>query len=202
MRTREDAIRSTRRYIASALGSPPWRVRMDMDGRFKRPTALVQLPNPAGWTPGGVDTVRGTAAITVQLFPEIGTTSSESKILAERAADLLSDALLLGVPDAHDPTVVGHRELIPLWDYTDTEGNPLPLDEGPQSIATKRTPRDFLIVAPGWTFQTIAEAPDDQLYTTIGELRVQWFRNARLISDGPVLKEVFVDPVPDVTITV
>lgn len=191
MRTREDAVRSTRRFVASALGSPPWRVRMAMDGRFRRPTALVQLPTPSGYTPGGVDTVMGEAALTLQLFPTEAATASASKMLAERAADLLSAALLLGVTDSVDPTVRGYRELIPLFDYTDEHGNPLPL-EGPGGVATRRTPKDFLKVRPGWTFQTIPEAPDDQLFTAICELRVQWFRNARVEPGDVVLADLDV----------
>lgn len=163
-----------------------------MDGRFERPAALVQLPTPAPWLPGGVDTAMGTAAMYIQLFPEIGATGSESKLLAERAADKIVNALLIGIPDAHDPTVRGYRERIPLWDYTDSTGKPLPT-EGPRSRATKRTSKDFLIVRPGWTFQTLPMAADEQLFTAICDLRVQWFRNARLLSDGPVLKEVRLD---------
>jgi hypothetical protein len=189
MRNQEDAIRSVRRYVGSALGSPPWRVRMRMDGRFQRPTALVQDTSPAGWTAGGVETVAGGMQLSIQLFPPIASSGTENQLLAQRAADQLSDAIIMGVVDAHDSSVRGYRELIPLWSYTDEDGDPLPLG----MRATKRTPKDFLRVMPGWSFQAIPEAPDDQLFVALGDLRVQWFRNAGLAEDGALLQSVPID---------
>lgn len=192
MRTREDAIRSTRRYVASVLGSPPWRVRLGMDARFKRPLAMVHTPIPSGYDHGGVDTALATLEIVVQMFPLEGDSPTESRMLAERAAEKFGAALLLGAPDAVDPTVRGYRELIPLWDYTDEDGEPLPL-EGPDSVAVNRTERDYLKVMRGWTVQTQPEAPDDQLFVSIANLRVQWFRNARLRSTGMLLTDVEIE---------
>lgn len=195
MREREDAIRSVRRYVSSALGSPPWRVRFEMDARFKRPFALVNPPPTGGdVTVDGVSSARQQLPLVIQAYPEepdakgpAGT--SEARMRAERAAELITQALLVGVVDGVDPEVRGYTHRIPLWDYHDDAGEPLPLD-GPQSVATRRHAPDYLWVADGWSVYVQPEASERQLFVAIANLRVQWFRSTQLAPTGPPLETV------------
>lgn len=193
MREREDALRSVRRYVASALGSPPWRVRLAMDARFRRPFALVSTPVASPLTQAGPGTLREDLPIVVQLYPGMPGAgpmrATEARLLAERAGELLTQALAIGVADSVDPAVRGFTGRIPLWDYHDEAGTPLPL-EGDASVATRRFTPDYLWVPDGWTVHVQPEASEDQLFVAIANLRVQWFRSSRLRSAGTTLQSV------------
>lgn len=205
MRTNEDAIRSVRRWVASALGSPPWRVRLAMDGRFKRPFALVDTPTQRSDSQAAAATVLHDLPIQIHLYPlvpddPVNVRASAARLIAERAGELLTTALALGVVDAADPTVRSYYGRIPLWDYTDADGNPLPLEstaaDPMASVATRRYAPDYLWVPDGWTVRVMPEASEDQLFVVVANLRVQWNRNAHLRSPGTTLTSVQIETGP------
>lgn len=187
MRTYEDALRSVRRYVFSAMGGKPWRTRTEMDARFKRPFALVDAPTPSPMSQAGPSSMRQALPITVQLYPPPPTAgenrNTEARMLAARAGELLTQALTIGVADIEDPTVRGYFHRIPLWDYTDDLGNPLPFD-GRASVATKREHCDYLLVDDGWSVHTRPEASEQQLFVAVATLRVQWYRSTLLKATG------------------
>jgi hypothetical protein len=199
MREREDALRSMRRFVFNALGGPPWRVRLAMDGRFKRPFALVSTPTPGAVQQAGPSAVRQDLPVIVQLYPALPgdgpSRATEARLLAERAAELLTQAIGVGVADLEDPTVHGYQQRIPLWDYHDAEGTPLVLD-GPDSVAVQRLRPDYLWVADGWTVHVQPEASEDQLFVALANLRVQWYRSSRLRPQGELLQSVQIDAGP------
>jgi hypothetical protein len=193
VRSREDALRSVRRYVWSALGGMPWRVRLELDGRFKRPFVLVSSPPAGPLVPGGPGSVRQALPLLVQAYPVLPPAgpmrTTEARLRAERAGELLIQALTIGAADIADPTVRGYHGRIPLWDYTDDDGEPLPL-EGEGAVATRRFYCDYLSVDDGWTVQVQPEAAERQLFVARLNLRVQWFRNARLRSGDVTLQRV------------
>jgi hypothetical protein len=188
-----DALRSVRRYIASALGAPPYRVMLTPEpGRFKRPYAIVAAPSGVAEAPGGVDMVQLSMPIVVHVFPLPGERSSVTRILCAYVEQQLHDALAVGMPDALVPSVRGYRQLIPLWNYNDPDtGVGLPL-EGEPAISTARGGRDYLRVANGWNVETRPEVSDEKLSVVVAEFRVQWNRPTRLASDGSLLQTVQV----------
>lgn len=189
MRLDEDAQRSVRRWCASMFGQP-WRVRLDMGNqKFKRPFVLIDTPVGRTMPAGGVDTVRPTMPVVIQAFPVEFVDPFAAKMEAERAGEVIKNAILIGVQDALDPTVRGYRQRIPLWDYMDEENVPLPL-EGEGSISMRRTPRDYLEVVDGWSVEVLPEASPDQLWNVNVVMSVRWFRNAREPLGGPALSEV------------
>lgn len=199
MREREDALRSMQRFAFNALGGPPWRTRLAMIG-FRRPFALLNAPVPAADARVGAETVRDSLNLVMQLYPELPTPGPlravEARLVAERAAERMIRALRAGVPDLRDPTVHSWQNRIPLWDYHDATGAPLPLS-GPESIATRRNAPDYLLVDEGWTVHVQPEAGEDQLFVALVNVRVQWLRSARPITrpgvDGPLLERVEID---------
>ena len=204
MRTAEDAIRSVRRYVAAALGSPPWRVMLAAEeGRFRRPYAVVTNPTGRRTERGGAaDTELKSMPVVIHLFPpavdDAGDPfrASEAKLVAERAAHMVEHAISVGIEDPDPSTSVrGFRLLIPLWDYRDATGAWLPL-EGPGSTATLRTPRDYLRVEDAWTVEVQPEQSEDQLYVVVVNLRVQWYRGTRLPVTGKLLAAGHVHTTP------
>lgn len=217
MRTREDVLRSMRRYVAACMAAgakaeeSKWRVRLEGDASFRRPFALVSSPVRSSVQPMGSAAARETMPIQVRLFPEQPPagpgTGTAARLWAERAAARLELRLMVGAPDQADPDVRGYAGRIPLWDYTDADGEPLAL-EGPESVATRRTPRDFLELMDGWSVHVQPEGPDAQLFVGIADLRVRWWRATRPTAalvvggdglpvpeqpGGTVLEEVYVD---------
>jgi hypothetical protein len=190
-RTYEDALRSVRRYVAAALGSPPWRVLLAADpGRLEVPYAVVNEPD--GFTQGrnGVETDQLSMPVVVMAYPEQGVRPSESKLAAIRVATVLQDAITYGVPDAAVPSVVGHRQMIPLWNYA-PEDAPLPINHQ-SGNASDRGAQDYVRVADGWSVRVRPEASEDELFVAVLQMRVQWFRGAGLRSTGRVLRDVLI----------
>lgn len=205
MRTQADALRSVRRYVTSALGSPPWRVALSME-RFKRPFAFVNDPAQGPVQMAGPSSVRQSLPVVVQLYPPLPgdgvDRAAASKIAAINAGELVNQALMVGVPDAATevlraadpelPVVRGHYRRIPLWSYEYPDGSPLPLD-GDESVAWERFHCDYLWVDDGWSVQTRPEASEDHLFVAIVNLRVQWFRSSALRSAGMTLQRVQIN---------
>lgn len=198
MRQTEDVLRSLRRYVASAMGSPPWRVRLAMDARFQRPFAMVSAPTAVQSAGAGPSTYRDDLPFVIQLYPVEPSTAgpmrtTEAKLIALRAAEQLKQSILVGVVDQTDPTVAGAQCRIPLWDYHDEAGEPLPL-EGAESIATQRFGPDFMwVVEDSVTADAKAEASQQQLFVGLVNLRVQWFRSSQVQSGGTALESIQFD---------
>lgn len=190
MRSYEDALRSVRRFVFSAMGGEPWRVRTEMDARFKRPFALVDAPTPSPMSMAGPSSYSQALPISVQLYPvepaDGPNRNTDARMRAARAGELLNQALTFGVVDVADPTVRSQRQRIPLWDYSDDAGDPLPYD-GAASVSTKREHCDYLLVDDNWTVHTRPEASEQQLFVAVANLRVQWFRSSALRSRGTPL---------------
>jgi hypothetical protein len=190
VRTPVDALLSVRRWVASVLPGPPWRVLLAADpGRVERPYAIVAPADGATGQHDGPAAVRETLPLVVHAFPDVGSRPSGSALIAQRVASALDWAVRAGVPDRGAPAVRGFKQRIPLWDYGGVNPDALDSEDALDSSAfvPTRTPHDYLLVADGWKANVQPEADEGQLFVATLELRVQWFSPTGLRSVGTEL---------------
>lgn len=194
MRTQPDALLSMRRWVASILPGPPWRVLLAGDqGRVQRPYAIVAPADGATVTQDGPQVMKHLLPITVMAFPQAGSRPSASRLLAERVAAAFDLAIRAGVSDYADAGVRGHTRLIPLWDYGGVNPDDYTDEAALDTAATFRLAPDYLRVSDGWKASSQAQADEGELFVALLEARVQWFSPAGLRSDGKLLSTVRTD---------
>ena len=98
MRTRADALRSMKRYVALALGDD-WEVRLyDEPGTFDTPFAVVAKVGPSLYD-GPAHTTDIVQPMTVHCYPDASkvTTIEDSLLAAEEVEQLLYQAFRVGI---------------------------------------------------------------------------------------------------------
>lgn len=180
MRTPLDALRSTKRYVALALG-PDWEVRLAVEkGTFNRPQAqIIQIPSvqtfTESWHVTRIQTVHQ-----VMAYPAAGQTAEDSLANALDAVELLAEAYT-------GPGVgAGYTARVPLYDYA---GIPL---LGPESAALEsdRKYNDFMKLEQPPNFTPYQDPQDEMLWSVMGNITMSWLRNAAVRSGGPTAVSV------------
>jgi len=150
MRTSVDALRSLKRYVASALGDD-WEVRLSVDeGTFARPQALLQAAGSPVTLQGTQHTVDVQAPFVIYLYPESGSTHIESLISAGDAEELLFDAFHVGSGAARPLRV-------PFYDYAGKLGSVAAFDTEKQLVTVTGAPTggSFTLTFSGQTTDSL-----------------------------------------------
>lgn len=187
--TLDDRHRSIRRFLMNALGSPPWKIRTERQPvqDEERPVAVVEAPTPAATTRSRTSVPQGNVekqqTFTLTLYPALAETAAESRLAAAAAAELLADAIGVGLvwgPDdeGHDDgDLLTAPEMLPVYDYEDV----------PVKGAGRAGPEE----AYGWLRVDdypvgMIQDPEDVLrYTVTCSLRVSWEEAGRERKDAP-----------------
>lgn len=187
MRTPLDALRSTKRYVAIALGDT-WEVRLAVEkGTFNRPYAQIfQIPSiqpfTESWHVTRIQTVHQ-----VMAYPAPGATAEESLANVLDAVELLAEAYT-------GPGVgMGYTARIPLYDYA---GVPV---TGPQSgvLETARKYNDFMKLEQPPNFTPYQDPQDELLWSVMGNITMSWLRNAAVRSGGNTAESVTAEYEPE-----
>lgn len=181
----DDLIRSLRRYVSLALGSPPWTVRTERQPvrDDERPVAVCE---PAS----GVTTGRARRSIpqgdvdklqafSTMAYPAMADTARGSRLAATECAQLLDDAFTFGLVDEETGVDIGGPLMLPVFDFED-----VPV-EGPDR-AGPAEPYGFARV-DDLTVRPVQDAVDHLRYTVACDVRLSWSQGGRLRPDAPVV---------------
>lgn len=179
-----DRHRSLRRFLMNALGAPPWTLRTERETvpDEGRPVGVVEVAAPVttrrtrhAIPQGDVERVQTFA---VMLYPELLSTAAESREEAERVAQLLDDAIEVGLVDDAGELLTGPSR-IPVYDFAGV----------PVKGAQRAGPADGY----GWLWVEDApvralQDPDDSLrWTVTCDLRVSWTQGGRVVAPAPLV---------------
>jgi hypothetical protein len=171
----DDRHRSLRRFLMNALGSPPWRLRTERQPvpDEQRPAGVIEALATAttrARTTLPQGNVEKAQTFPITLYPEVGATGAEARLEAERVAQLLEDAITVGlVLDDGEPYT--YPERIPIYDYA---GVPVKGAEraGPDAPYGWLWAEDFPV-------QAVQDPEDPLRWTVTCPLRVSWEQAGR-----------------------
>lgn len=182
-----DQQRSIRRFLANALGSPPWTVRV---GRARvadddRPVAVVELAAPAvtlqarSTIPQG--DVQRQQTFALALYPPLdGVEGPLSEPAASQqaasVAELLSDAITIGLV-FDDGALLSPPLQVPVYDFADVRLTG-PTRAGPDE------PYGWLQV-DDYPVRPIVDPDDPRRWTVMCDLRVSWWQGGRIGTPAP-----------------
>lgn len=192
----DDRHRSLRRFLMNTLGAPPWVIRTQREPvrDEDRPVALVEAATPTGpGRPARVSIPQGNVervqTFALVLYPALMTTPAESRLEAEKVAQLLEDAISVGLVNT-DGSRLTAPERIPVYDF--------------EGVAVKGAARAGPAVAYGWLWVEdfpvrALQDPDDPLrWTVTCPLRVSWEQAGRAVPPAPTVGRMprTFDPTP------
>jgi hypothetical protein len=183
----DDIQRSIRRYVAMALESPPWKVRVERrEVRDEERPVGVVLIGPVTPLRARSSLIQGNIEeampVTVNLYPAIAEGSADdirtSRLEAAKLKALLADLMTIGL------TVTSEEEgrvrnwagpmTLPLWDYDD-----VPVTGKDKAGPTN--PHDVLWIIPGSLTTSAIQDPDDShRWSVIASFRVSVERPGRV----------------------
>jgi hypothetical protein len=183
MRTKWDAYRSVRRYVASALEETrgeQWEVLFGDDrGDLSFPFAIVEMVEATPIS-GPATYADVTQPMQVTLYPE----PQESVELGMKAALDVEESLFQAFRVGHGE---GAASRVPLYDY-----NGVSLDE--ESFA--RGEHDYLRVED-FTTRLLPDVPDPRRIAVVAGFRVLWRRRGRVPSGSQRVADVRLEQVPE-----
>lgn len=172
----DDRHRSLRRFLMNALGSPPWTIRTERQpvADDDRPVAVVEPATP-------VVTLRSRTSIPqgpierqqtfgVVLYPALGTTAADSRLLAAAAAEALDRAIMVGLVE-DDGSLLTAPEMLPVYDF--------------DGVAVKGSTRAGAAEPYGWLMaedypvRPLQDPEDPLRWTVTCDLRVSWEQPGR-----------------------
>lgn len=181
----DDRHRSLRRFVMNALGSPPWTVRTERQpvANEERPVAVVEASTPMVTTRARTSIPQGDIerqqTFGLALYPQLGASPAESRLIASQAAELLIDAIGVGlVTDVG--ALLSAPEMVPVYDFA---GVPV---TGPG--------RAGAAAAYGWMrvedfpVRAIQDPEDPLLWTVVCDVRVSWSQGGRVAPPAPVAR--------------
>jgi hypothetical protein len=181
----DDRHRSLRRFVMNALGSPPWIVRTERQPvpEEQRPVGFVEVSTPAVTISSRTSIPQGNVekqqTFAITLFPEGAETAAEGRLIAEEAAELLSQAITVGlVTDDDPPELLTAPEMLPVYDFAGV----------PVKGAARAGPEEPY----GWlrvqdSNVRPVQDPDDPLrWQIVCDLRVSWEQAGRDRPEGPL----------------
>jgi hypothetical protein len=172
----DDRHRSLRRFLMNALGSPPWTIRTERQpvADEKRPIAVVEVSAPAVTTRSRTSIPQGDVekqqTFTLTLYPALGATGAEARLAAAEAAQLLEDAISVGLVN-DDGTLLSAPEMLPVYDFA--------------GVPVKGAGRAGPAVPYGWLrvedlpVRPIQDPEDELRWTVVCDLRVSWEQAGR-----------------------
>lgn len=177
----DDRHRSMRRFLMNVLGSPPWTLRTERQPvkDEERPAGVVEVLAAAvtrSRTTIPQGNVERAQTFPVTLYPGLMETAAESRMVAEAVAQLLDDAISVGLSN-DDGTVLTYPERIPVFDFEDV----------PVKGATRAGPAEPYgwLWAEDWTTQAVQDPDDPLRWSVTCPLRVSWESMGRVRPDEP-----------------
>lgn len=180
----DDRHRSIRRFLMVVLGSPPWTIRTERERveDDQRPAAVIEVASAVlPGRPARVSIPQGNVekqqTFSIACFPVLAATAAESRLEAERVADLLTQAVTLGLVDPPAPPLPQPwpwdtaPERLPVFDYA--------------AVPVKGAARGGPQAPYGWMWAEDypvrpVQDPDDPLRWTVAlDLRVSWEQAGR-----------------------
>lgn len=168
----DDVLRSLRRYVSQALGSPPWRVRTERVEvkDDERPAALIEVSAPTVTLSARASVPQGNVleatSYAVACYPEKGESVAEARRIAAGVASRLRGMVQFGL--VTDEGALGAPSRFPIYDYDD-----VPVTGTAAERAGPDVPYDYGYIMEGWNVRTTADDLDLQLYTVMLNLRVR-----------------------------
>jgi hypothetical protein len=182
--TLDDRHRSIRRFLMNALGSPPWTLRTERQpvADDERPAGVVEVVSAAATLfartsiPQG--DIRRQQAFTITLYPALGPTAAEARLAAAQVADLLTDAIGVGLVVEGTGALLSAPEMLPVYDFA---GVPVKgaTRAGPAAPYGWLTVEDFPV-------RPLQDPEDPLRWTVVCDLRVSWWQGGRLGPNAPV----------------
>lgn len=187
----DDILRSLRRYVSLALGSPPWTVRTERQNVAddERPVAVVEPSTPittpaaharAGhMNQGDVQKMQG---FSVMAYVAIAQTARESRLAAAGAGELLDDAFTVGLVDAATDAPIGAPFRVPVFDFAG-----VPVAGGGR--AGPEAPYMYAWVEDLST-RPVQDPIDPVRFTVTCDLRLSWWRGGRIPPAAPIAQQM------------
>lgn len=169
----------------NTLGSPPWRVRTERQpvADEERPVAVVEVATAAVTTRARISIPQGNVekaqTFGLMLYPVIGDSAAESRLEAARVAQLLEDAIGVGLLDG-DGESLTRPERIPVYDF---EGVPV---KG-ATRAGAAEPYGYLWVED-FPVEPVQDPEDPLRWTVACPLRVSWEQGGRERPPAPLVE--------------
>lgn len=188
----DDRIRSLRRFVMNALGSPPWRVRTERQpvADEQRPIGVVEASTAMVTTRARTSIPQGEVerqqTFAIVLYPAMATTAAESRLIASQVAELLSDAIGFGLVGDGVETP---PEAIPFYSFDGVPVKGVTREGGAVPYAWMRV-EDFPV-------RPIQDPEDPLRWTVVCDLRVSWEQGGRVRPPAPAVGDstgVFVAP--------
>jgi hypothetical protein len=188
----DDRHRSLRRFLMNVLGSPPWTLRTERQPvpDSDRPAGVIEtLPSTTtrARTTLPQGNVEKAQTFPITLYPVLGATGAEARLEAERVAQLLDDAITVGLVD-DDGAAFTYPERIPVYDYA--------------GVPVKGAQRGGPPAPYGWLWaedfpvQALQDPEDPLRWSVTCALRVSWEQAGR--EGAPGVPATGVTPVPPV----
>lgn len=174
--TLDDRHRSIRRFLMNALGAPPWRLRTERQpvADEERPVGVVEAGSPVTTTRSRTSIPQGNVeraqTFSIMLYPPLKTTARESRLEAETWAQLLDQAILVGLLN-DDGSTLSAPEMLPVYDFA--------------GVPAAGADRAGAAVAYGWLraddypVQPRQDPEDPLRFTVTCDLRVSWEQAGR-----------------------
>lgn len=177
----DDVHRSLRRFISQVL-TPPWRIRMERQPVTpdERELCVVEPASPTTTghhrtsIPQGNIEKRG--AYSAMAYPAMGASARESRLEAQRVAQLLEDAFDMGLLE--DDREVGGPRRVPVYDFLDVPVTGT-MRAGPP------TPYGYAWV-DDLTVRSLQDTLDPLRFTVACDVRLSWERSGRIEAPSPV----------------
>lgn len=202
----DDRHRSIRRFVMNAVGSPPWTVRTEVQpvADEERPVAVVEPIGVAATTRSRTSIPQGEVeraqSFAVTLYPVLAETAAESRLEAAGVADLLDQAITVGlvtdVVPGVDPEpdtggeLLSPPQMIPVYDFA--------------GVAVKGAARAGPAEYYGWLrvedygVQPLQDPEDPLRFTVVCTVRCSWEqagRSRRDVVEGPLVGSMPMSPV-------
>jgi hypothetical protein len=183
-----DVLRSVRRYIAQALGSPPWTVRLQRTAVAddERPVAILEpgpLTTPFARRAINQGDVQKQQTITVVCYPEVGADTASSAQTAREVVALLDASISRGLIDGETGVNIGAPFRIPVYFFETT----------PIEGVNRKGPDDpymHINVDETFAIRPVQDAMDERRYTVVATLRVNWWQGGRVPPFAPIATRI------------
>lgn len=182
----DDIHRSLRRFVSLVLEAP-WKVRTE-----RQPVADSERPAMVIEPSSGITTgrhrvsipqgnVEKVQAFSAMAYPVLEETARESRLTAQKLADLLDQAFTVGLVDDAGVSI-GAPFRIPIYDFED-------VPVAGRSRAGPSEPYGFAWVAD-LTVRAMQDPVDYLRFTVTCDLRLSWEQGGRLGQVGPLARDI------------